>query len=332
MSTKALTRYLSVLTPFLDEEGVTEICINEPHEILVEKKGTFTAHEIPELSLKHLETLAELIAELNHQTISPEKPLLSGTLLNGERIQIARSPACEKDNIIMAIRRHGLQNFALEDYVKKGAFDGLEPRKKERQRNREVGLVTLYESGHYHKFIEGAIAARKNIIISGGTGTGKTTFLNACLKLIPAHERLISIEDAREVIIPHKNKVHLLAAKGEQGQSPVSMLDLFEACLRLRPDRILLSELRGKEAFSFLRAANSGHPGSLTTVHADTPKACFEQIVFMMQQAGSTSSDKRLLRYIKSIIPIVIQLKRSTDKNKYVEIAHIYFDKAQEDS
>jgi len=101
---------------------------------------------------------------------------------------------------------------------------------------------------------------------------------------------------------------------------------LFKACLRLRPDRILLSELRGAEAWSFLRAANSGHPGSISTVHADTPHACFEQLIFMMQQAGSTSREQNLRRYIQSIIPIVIQLKRSQHSARFVEVAEIYFD------
>lgn len=119
--------------------------------------------------------------------------------------------------------------------------------------------------------------------------------------------------------------MHLLAAKGLQGVAKIKMQDLFECCLRLRPDRIFLSELRGEEAFAFLSAANSGHPSSLSTVHADTSEACFAQLVFMMQQAGRTSSDERLLTYIKSISSIVIQLKRCSSRDRFMFVSEIYY-------
>lgn len=328
MSIKALTRYLSPLAPYLEQDGVTEICINRPQEIFVEQHSQFTCYTVPELNLSHLETLAELVAEFNHQTISPEKPLLSATLPGGERAQFVRSPACERDKLIICIRRHGLRNMTLADYSDNGAFTDLSASNAKTVTPVDAELLRHYHARDYLSFIRLAIKARKNTIISGGTGTGKTTFLNACLKEIPFYERLVSLEDAREVVIQQLNCVHLLAAKGDQGINALSMLDLFEACLRLRPDRILLSELRGKEAFPFLRAANSGHPGSLTTVHADTPYACFEQLVFMMQQAGTSSSDERLLRYIKSIIPIVIQLKRAPEEDRFMQVSEIYFDKA----
>ena len=117
-----------------------------------------------------------------------------------------------------------------------------------------------------------AITMKKNIIISGGTSTGKTTFTNAALRAIPNDERLITVEDAREIDLQHPNRVHLLASKGGQGRANLTTQDLIEACLRLRPDRIIVGELRGAEAFSFLRAINTGHPGSISTLHADTPK------------------------------------------------------------
>lgn len=330
MSTKALENHLKPLTPFLQMEGVTEICINQPQEVYVEQNSRFIRYEVPELTLKNLDTLADLVAEFNHQEITPEKPLLSANLLNGERAQFVKAPACEKDKLICAIRRHGMREMTLNDYVGAGAFEELTDRDNTLLPDADRQLLAYYRNRDYLSFIRLAIKARKNIIISGGTGTGKTTFLNACLKEIPDHERLITVEDAREVVITQPNVVHLLASKGQQSIAKIDMLDLFEACLRLRPDRIFLAELRGKEAFPFLRAANSGHPGSLTTVHADTPQACFEQIVFMMQQAGTSITDERLLRYIKSIIPIVVQLKRSPQSNKFMFVSDIYYDKAEQ--
>ena len=135
-------------------------------------------------------------------------------------------------------------------------------------------------------FLEMAIAHRVSMIVSGGTSSGKTTFLNALFKAIPASERLISLEDTRELRPPHDNYVPLVASKGDQGLARVSIQQLLEASLRMRPDRIFLGELRGEEAFTFLRAINTGHPGSMTTVHADSPAGAYEQMALMVAQAN----------------------------------------------
>ncbi len=328
MSIKALENHLKPLAPFLQMNGVTEICINNPQEIFVEINSKFTRHEIPEFELGFLESLAELVAEYNQQEITPEKPLLSASLPTGERTQFVMSPACEKNKLICSIRRHAMKDMSLIDYSNANAFKDI---KVDNTSNNHLSsdneLIKLYETCKIEEFIKLAIRLKKNIIISGGTGTGKTTFLNACLKEISDIERLITIEDTREVQIRQPNAVHLIATKGEQGLTKINMRDLFECALRLRPDRIFLSELRGEEAFAFLRAANSGHPGSLSTVHADTPQACFDQLIFMMQQAGTSSSDERLLSYIKSIVHIVVQLKRCPTPNRFMYVSDIYFNK-----
>ena len=143
------------------------------------------------------------------------------------------------------------------------------------------------ETKKIKEFLEYAVISKKNIIISGGTSTGKTTFTNATLRAIPSEERIITVEDAREIVLnDHPNRVHLIASKGGQGRAKVTTQDLIEACLRLRPDRIIVGELRGAEAFSFLRAINTGHPGSISTLHADSPAMALEQIKLMVMQAN----------------------------------------------
>jgi type IV secretion system protein VirB11 len=148
------------------------------------------------------------------------------------------------------------------------------------------------------------------MIISGGTSTGKTTFLNALLQEIPPDERIITIEDTREVNPPHGNQLNLIAAKGDQGKALITIQDLLEASLRLRPDRIILGELRGKEAYTFLRAINTGHPGSISTLHADSPSGAIEQLSLMVLQANLGLTRDEIKDYVANMIDVVIQLKR----------------------
>ena len=305
------------IAPFIDMNGVTEICINQPQEIYVEKNSQFNRYEVKELTYSFLETLASLIAEFNHKDFPA--PFLSGSLPTGERIQFVMHPACEKNKLICSIRRQQMRDMSLDDYIAAGAFEEWQ---QTSLTHTDQALQKLYQQKDILGFLKLAIQSKKNILISGGTGTGKTTFLNACLKWIPMHERVLTIEDTREVIVYQPNAVHLLF--NEEDKS-INALNVFKACLRLRPDRIFLSELRGHEVWPYLRAANSGHPGSLSTVHADTPEGAFTQLVFMMQQAGSTSSEEQLRAYIKSIIHIVVQLKRDSHSGRFMAVSDLYF-------
>ncbi|HEY8658007.1 MAG TPA: P-type DNA transfer ATPase VirB11, partial [Hanamia sp.] len=245
----------------------------------------------------------------------------SGSLPTGERIQFVMNPACESNKLVCSIRRHQMRDMSLEDYGDAGAFTEIVS--KASKTTDDDQLITLYDEKDILGFLKLAIQLKKNILISGGTGTGKTTFLNACLKWIPENERVITVEDTREVSVHQPNAVHLLFNEEDER---VTALKIFKTCLRLRPDRIFLSELRGDEVWPYLRSANSGHPGSLSTVHADTPEGAITQLVFMMQQAGSTSKEQQIRDYIKSIINIVVQLKRCSSENRFMYVSDIYFD------
>lgn len=320
----ALEHYLSPLKPYLEQDGVTEICINEPQSVWVEAYGSFKKFKEPSLNLKHLEGLAQLVAALNQQFITKQTPVLSGVIPSGERIEIVMNPACETGKIIMSIRRQQVRDLTLKDYMQLGAFTPLNTNIKDLA-DPASNLKTLLINGEYWNFLEAAIKAKKNILISGGTGCGKTTFLNACLKAIDLNERIISIEDTREVTVPQANKVHLLAPKKGQGISEITVEGLFESCLRLRPDRIMLSEIRGAEVFAFLEAINSGHPGSLSTIHADSPNAAFEQLYRKMRRYGDKSPRAEAFEYMKSIIHVVVQLKRCPTPDRHMYVSEIYF-------
>jgi type IV secretion system protein VirB11 len=188
----------------------------------------------------------------------------------------------------------------------------------------DVELRELLDKGEVKAFIKKAITSKKNMIISGGTSTGKTTFMNAALKEIDKKERIITCEDAREIDLNHlPNRVHLIASKGGQGRAKVDIQDLIEACLRLRPDRIIVGELRGKEAFSYLRAVNTGHPGSISTLHADTPTLAIEQLILMIMQAGLGITREQIKNYVESVVNVIVQLKRGPSGKRYV--SEIYF-------
>ncbi len=324
MEHTALETYLEPLKRIFEEEGVSEISINKPGEAWVEKFGDMFHEELPELNFDHLKGLARLVAQSTEQFISEEHPLLSATLPNGYRIQIVFPPVCEPRSVAMSIRKGATISWDLEDYDKMGAFDSTAVDEVENPHDAE--LAELLDKKEIKAFLYKAILYKKNIIISGGTSTGKTTFTNAALRAIPHEERLITAEDAREIILnDHPNHLHLLASKGGQGRANVSTQDLIEACLRLRPDRIIVGELRGAEAFSFLRAINTGHPGSISTLHADTPAMALEQLKLMVMQAGLGMPPAEIKDYIKEVVDVVVQLKRAAKGKRY--ISEIYFNR-----
>ena len=237
----ALETFLLPFHALFAEDGVSEISVNQPGEVWVQKRGEMRVEKVPELDLQHLKNLGKLVAQSTEQIISEEKPLLSATLPNGYRIQVVFPPAAEIGSVALSIRKKSSMNFTLEDYEKMGAFSQTTTEAKEDPIDKV--LVDYIRKNKIKDFLRTAVKSKKNIIISGGTSTGKTTFTNAALLEIPLDERLITCEDAREVTLPnHPNRLHMLASKGGQGRANVTMQDLIEACLRLRPSRIIVGD------------------------------------------------------------------------------------------
>ncbi|CAL7961537.1 Type IV secretion system protein VirB11 [Alphaproteobacteria bacterium] len=318
----ALETYLEPLKHVFAEDGVSEVSINRPGEIWIEKRGIIRREVLSVLDLDHLRGTALLVASSTEQKISEEAPLLSATLPNGFRIQIVIPPACESGTIGMSIRKPSTMKLDLEAYEQMGAFKDVVVGNA--TDDNDAVLAQLLRERKIKDFLCNAIVHHKNIIVSGGTSTGKTTFTNAMLKSISVDERLITCEDAREIEISgHPNRLHLLASKGGQGRAKVTIQDLIEACLRLRPDRIIVGELRGGEAFSFLRAINTGHPGSISTLHADTPQMAVEQLKLMVMQAGLGIPPDQIKDYVLHVVDIIIQLKRGAKGVRFV--SEIYF-------
>jgi type IV secretion system protein VirB11 len=174
----------------------------------------------------------------------------------------------------------------------------------------DAELLRLLASGDHEAFMRLAVRARKNILVSGPTGSGKTTWTKALIREIPAEERLVTIEDAQELVLDrHPNHVRLFYSKDDQGRARVTPKQLLECCLRMRPDRILLAELRAEEAFDYLRNVNSGHPGSITSVHATSAELAFEQLVLLVKQSpgGRDLARSDIKSLLHMLVDIVIQ-------------------------
>lgn len=315
-----LEAYLRPLAVWLEQPDVTDILINAPGEVWIETLGGQARRfNAPELTDNALWRLATQIAAAAHQGVSREHPLLSATLPDGARVQIIAPPAT-RGPMAIAIRKHVVNDLSLEDYAASGAFDHARRVSLDERSDIDGLLQIALDERRIADFLRAAVRARKNIVVSGGTSTGKTTFLNALLKEVPADERLIVIEDTPEVRLDHANAIGLVAVRGALGEASVSVEDLLQASLRMRPDRIILGELRGAEAYSFLRAVNSGHPGSITTVHADNPRAAIDQIALMVLQGGANLSRGEIIEYVGGVIDIAVQLTRDHGRRVVSEI------------
>jgi type IV secretion system protein VirB11 len=315
-----LRSYLAPLTGMLARPDVTDIYVNRPGELWIETVGgAIERHDAPGLDEATLERLARQIASVSSQGISREHPLLSATLPDGARVQIVAPPAT-RGPLALAIRKHVAADLALSDYVDAGAFADTRGRDGLDRSDLDRSLAAQLAAGDIAGMLANAVRGRRNILVSGGTSTGKTTFLNALIREIPAGERLILIEDTPELQVRHDNVVGLLAARSALGEAEVSANDLVAASLRMRPDRIILGELRGGEAFAFLRAVNTGHPGSMTTVHADSADRAIEQIVLLALQAGTQLNRDDIRHYVTTTVDIFVQLARIGGRRQVSEV------------
>lgn len=319
-----LETYLAPFAEILAQDEVTDIFVNRPGECWIETKGgAIERRTLPSLDEQAIMRLARQIAALTHQAINREHPLLSATLPDGSRIQIVAPPAT-RGPPAFAIRKHAPSPLTLDDYVTDGSFaNSITGRAVSAPLSVLDEIDRLLDSGDHGAALRAAVRGRTNILISGGTSTGKTTFLNALLGEIPADERLIFIEDTPELRILHDNAIGLIAARSALGEAAVTANDLVSASLRMRPDRILLGELRGNEAFAFLRAINTGHPGSMTTIHADSVDGAFEQLALLVLESGTRLSRADVMHYAKVTIGVVVQLGRRDGIRSVLEVRTI---------
>jgi type IV secretion system protein VirB11 len=278
-------------------------------EAFLETRNGWRREVLPFADFEWCIRLAKLIANSTQQRIDASAPLLSASLPSGERVQIVMPPATTAECVAIAIRRPAEQVWSIEELGRRGIFRATQ-QARQKLDDTEEELLHLLALSQFEAFMRLAVRSRKNILVSGPTGSGKTTWTKALIREIPSDERLITIEDARELVLDrHPNHVRLYYSKDDQGVARVTPKQLLESCLRMKPDRILLAELRAEEAFDYLRNVNSGHPGSITSVHATSAELAFEQLVLLVKQNSGgrelARSDIKSLLYL--LIDVVIQ-------------------------
>ncbi|MBM7070733.1 P-type DNA transfer ATPase VirB11 [Shewanella sp. 202IG2-18] len=318
----ALLAHLKLLQSYLLKDDVTEVVVNQPYEIQTESKHGWSCFQERKLDFSYCQRLAKLIATYSGQKLDTSHPILSATLPTGERVQIAIPPVTLTNRVSITIRKPSVVNFSLNDYERQGYFQPCSAAPKNNDENR---LQQLKTQGKINEFLTLAVQMRKNIIISGSTGSGKTTFFRSLLQLVPNQERLLSIENVDELQLyrTHSNTVSLFYSAGNQGISAVTQKQLLEASLRMKPDRVFVAELiRGDEAFYYLRNINSGHPGSMTTMHAGSPKLALEQLVLLLKEsnAGSSLSRTDIKQLLNLCVDVIVQLQNKDGRRFVSEV------------
>jgi type IV secretion system protein VirB11 len=306
---------LAPIAEFLASDDVTEVVINRPGEVGVERRSGWEWHDRPDLTYSRLDMIATLCASMSQQDVGPERPLCGSILPDGQRVQICRPPAVGAGTFSLTIRRPSGFAPTIAGLAAGGLFKRTVAASK-RVHPADAELLALCEARDWEAFFPLAVRSKKTIIATGDTGSGKTTFAKALIQSIPLDERLVTIEDTAEFIgLPQRNIVNLFYSKGNQGLARVASEDLIEAALRMRPDRILMQELRDGAAFTFVRSVAAGHPGSITTCHADSADGAFDALKLMVKQheAGKYLADADVLLLLHKLVDVIVHCHKGPD-------------------
>jgi pilus assembly protein CpaF len=286
---------LGPLEAVLKDPSVSDILVNRFDRVYVERRGRLEMSEVRFRDNQHLRQIIDRIVALVGRRIDETSPMVDARLGDGSRVN-AIIPPLALDGPAMSIRRFGSKPLQLEDLIRHGAFPAA-----------------------VMDFLSAAVQARCNVLISGGTGSGKTTLLNCLSRYIPADERVITIEDAAELQLQQPHVVRLETRPSNiEGKGEVTQRDLVKNCLRMRPDRIIIGEVRSGEALDMLQAMNTGHDGSMTTIHANTPRDALGRLEVMIAMAGYDIPMRALRTQIASAVQIVIQARRLTGGRRKV--------------
>ncbi|MCC7460375.1 MAG: CpaF family protein [Proteobacteria bacterium] len=286
---------LGPIESLLKDDAITEIMVNGPHEILVEKNGKIQKTNLQFINDHSLRTIIGRIVGPLGRRVDESSPMVDARLPDGSRVNVVLPPLAIKGATI-TIRKFSKKKFMFSDLIDRNS-------------------ISLEAS----KFIDFCVKVKKNILIAGGTGSGKTTLLNCVSASIPSHERIITIEDAAELQLSQSHVITLEARPSNiEGAGRVSIRDLLKNTLRMRPDRIIIGECRGEEALDMLQAMNTGHDGSLTTLHANSPRDALARLETMILMAGFDLPLRASREQIASSVDLIVYVKRFSDGSRKV--------------
>jgi type IV secretion system protein VirB11 len=303
---RTLRHLLQPIGDLLDSGSVTEICVNELGAVMFEADGKWHDRAVPEFDFQRLDAIGILTGSMLAKDFDPAHPICMSTLPDGQRCTLVRPPATAPGSISITIRIPSKIIHTVRDPDFPELLRMAENRKGARSKV-DGQLLALYRARAWTEFFSLAVKARKTIAATGSTGSGKTTLLKRLMREIPLHERLVTIEDTDEFgVLPHRNRVSLF-----YGSANVTAEHCVETSLRMRPDRILMQELRGAEAFAYIRALAAGHPGGLVTWHSE-PDDPFTPLALMVKTspAGRNIPDEKLMQIVSGFIDIVAFCKR----------------------
>src|SRR5271168_3405155 len=291
--------FLKPIEHLILDDAISEVMVNGPDRIFIEKQGFVEAVQGIHLGEKSLMVAVKNIARRLGDDISEAKPILDSRLPDGSRVA-AVIPPCSVNGVTLTIRKFNARHFGVEDLVQAGTL--------------ERWLANQLET---------YVLARENILIAGGTGSGKTTMLNVLGKFIPSDERVLLIEDTSEIHLAQDNLVRFEARQPQNGLPAVTIRDLLKASLRHRPDRIILGEIRGGEAFDLLQLLNTGHSGSLSTVHATSARQGLARFTSCVLQSGVELPYRAIKSNIGDSLNVVVQLERRPGRRYVSEVVEI---------
>ena len=305
-----LRHLIEPLQGWLSDPSTEEIAINRPYEAWVRQHGTFTRHDV-RLDLQDLQSIAVLAGALRRQNVGRSSPLLAAELPNGERIQVCLFPVVPHGTISLTIRKPSSSVVPLEAAGSRyGTAEWNKAKDTRRSRNMDR-LLALFDSGDLIGFLEQCVRARLNILLTGPTGSGKTTLASSLVAAIDPEERLISIEDVLELAITQPNHVRLLFQRDDTAGTVVDAEVLLQACLRMRPDRVFLAEIRGPEAWTYVAGVMPPHPGSISTIHGHSAASAFRRLFALCKSSptGSSLDDRTLGVLVSDTIDVVVPLR-----------------------
>lgn len=324
-SDKLISSLLKPIYEFLYLDGVDEITINKPNKIWLKFGYKWESRDIS-LNFEDIEQIINALCSYNSMPLSSNLSLL---MPNGERCQATLRNAVVDGYISFNVRKHSTKTYSLEELNNQGAFDNYRDvsinksmdiieKRKDQLSDDDYNLLKLKASGDYVEFLRQIVLTKKNILIAGGTGSGKTTFMRSLVREIPEYERIITIEDVHELSVSQPNHLHLMMGDGK-GRLPPQ--DALKACMRLSPDRILLAEIRGNEAYEYLNSLNTGHSGGMTTVHSNGALASFDRVATLIKnsEVGRGIDLSSIMMSLNTSIEVILFFK-------YRKLTEVYFD------